>query len=171
MNLRYLTHLILNKYRYPKTIRWKVVIRRELFHNACFVCQDGSCYSVAPDGDIEGLCRNKRGSLSGAEIVKQAIRDGGIKCNCFGEALYSFYCRNGFQPIAWCEFDWRYAPRGATHAEPLIFFAYTGKECRIPYKTFMKQAPSSDFMQAYKERDSFIESSSYKEEKKPPKQT
>ncbi len=153
MNLKYLFRLILNKYQFPKQIRWKVVIRRDLFKNKAVICSDGSCFSIAPDGNIEGLCKNKRGTLSGSQIIKQAVEAGGTKCNSFGPILYDFYSQNGFEPVCWCKFDWQFAPFGTTHAEALVFFVYTGQNCSIPYKEFLMQQPEANFVKAYQKRD------------------
>ena len=157
MHLRYLLHLLINKYQYPKSVRWKVVIRRCLLRNKAVICSDGSCFSIAADGDIEGLCKNKKGHLSGSDIIQQAVAQGGTKCNSFGPTLYNFYCRNGFKPVSWCRFDWRYAPRGTTHAEPLVFFMYTEQNTTIPYDVFLKQQPAADFIQAYQARDAALQ--------------
>lgn len=153
--LHYFCRLWLNRRKYPMNVRWKAVMQKKLFNNRCFILKDGSVFSIYKDGDIEGLCRNRgKHTKSGREVIKACVQAGGKKCTGIGEYLYRFYTSNGFSPACWCEFDWRYAPEDATHAEPLIFYYYTnGNKRRIPYKEFLRQQPEKNFVEAYKKRD------------------
>lgn len=154
--LHYLTRLWLNRRKYPINVRWKTRIQKKLSGNKCFILDDGSVFSVYKDGDIEGLCKNRgKHQKTGRQIVEACIKAGGTKCTGIGEYLYRFYTRNGFTPACWCEFDWRYAAKDATHSEPLIFYYYSnGNKRKMPYKDFLLQRPEKNYIEAYKKRDS-----------------
>lgn len=148
-SVKYIEVLKRNRAEYPKDIRWKVVVEE---HYKCFVCEDGSCYALEKDGNICGLCKKKDSHISGSELLKKAIESGGTKLQAFGKRLYEFYTQNGFRPITWIKFDWRYAPKGCTHSEPLIFYTL-GKSNKTFDKFISKTKPEKTMKEAYKRRD------------------
>ena len=153
--LHYFYRLWINRRKYPINVRWKAVIQKKLFDNKCFILEDGSVFSIYKDGNIEGLCCNRgKGTKTGKEVLEHCLKAGGKKCTGIGEYLYYFYTLNGFSPACWCEFNWKYAPKDATHTEPLIFYYYTGnKKKRVLYKEFLRQRPEKNYVEAYKKRD------------------
>ena len=154
-NAHYVYRLWYNRRKYPMSVRWKTVIRKELFNNECFILKDGSVFSLCKDGDIEGLCKNRgKHAKNGKQLIQACIEAGGIKCTGIGEYLYYFYTNNGFTPSCWCKFDWKYAPEDATCPEPLIFYYYTKNNRKaITYRDFLYQEPEKNYIEAYKKRD------------------
>lgn len=113
-----------NRNQYPDVIKWRVV---EGFtpETAETYIVDGSTFAI--DGEIiYSVCRNKNSKITGQEIIKMAVQNGGKYLYAFGKHLYEFYTKNGFQPKAWMEFDKRKAPIGWTKEEPLIFYSFNG---------------------------------------------
>ena len=83
--------------------------------------------AVAPDGDIEAVFKNNqlnrtRHAMDG--VMPQAIAAGGVKLDCYGEALVNFYERYGFTPVARVEFNEKHANSGwdASKGTPYIYF-------------------------------------------------
>lgn len=110
---------------------WRVV---ESHHHHEWVTKGGSTYAVAWDGNICGLCRNKKDKITGQELLERAIRKGGSKLQAFGRKLFKFYTKNGFRPISWCLFNDIKPPEGwkpKYGGEPLIFYLYDGKKTQF----------------------------------------
>ena len=84
-------------------------------------------FALTDDGDIEAVFKNKqlnhtRFAMDG--VMPQAIAAGGVKLDCYGEALVNFYERYGFTPVARVEFNEQYANDGwdASKGTPYIYF-------------------------------------------------
>ena len=143
---------------YKGELCWRVSEER---HAREWVTDGGSTFAVDKDGNICGICRNKEDTITGKELVKMAIKCGGIKMQAFGRDLFEFYTRLGFEPVTWCLFRERDAPKGWKKkygAEPMIFYAYTKK--KREYKSmddFIAQTwPEKNSKEAYQLRDSYI---------------
>ena len=113
-----------------------------------FVVGNGSTVAVKSDGDIISVCRMKGDIVRGCDLLKVAIKNGGIKLDAFGEFLYKFYTRNGFEPVSWVKFDKNYAPYdwvdGYDNEEEVIFYRYTGRIFEESYKAFLNSTSCSD---------------------------
>lgn len=86
----------------------------------------GSIGYVLADGDIEGVFKNPktnttRRALSG--VIPQAISEGGIKLDCYGDGLVAVYEAYGFVPVARVEFNPEYANPGwdESKGRPFIY--------------------------------------------------
>lgn len=73
------------------------------------VTQGGSTVAVTPDGDIVGVCKKPDDNVSGSDLLKMAVANGGKKLDAFSKLFY-FYTKNGFEPVSWTPFDKEYAP-------------------------------------------------------------
>lgn len=155
----FLNALINARNQYEANKRWMVVVEN---HTKEFVTLWGSTYAIENDGNICGLCRNKKDWLNGNEILKLAINKGGKKLQAFGEGLFKFYTKNGFVPVSWVKFDEKKAPKDwklEFGKEPLIFYAYNKNKTDylIPFVSFIsKETPCETFEQAYIKRDQWI---------------
>ena len=69
----------------------------------------GSTVAITPDGDIVALCRNENDSLRGKQLIKFAVKNGGVKLDSFS-GNHKFYTRNGFEPESWTSFNEKYTP-------------------------------------------------------------
>lgn len=125
------------------------------------VTQGGSTVAVTPDGDIVGVCKKPGDNVSGSDLLKIAVENGGKKLDAFSKLFY-FYTKNGFEPVSWTPFDKEYAPtdwKEEYEEEPVIFYKYTGK--RTAYATkedfFNAVKASSSYDEAQKARDEEIE--------------
>ena len=89
------------------------------------------------------------------------IENGGNKLDAFGEDLYNFYTKNGFEPVSWTEFNREYAPddwKPEYGEEPVIFYKHTGKRTQESYEDFLKRVkPQKDYEEAKNARDKEIE--------------
>lgn len=116
----------------------------------------GSTVAITPDGDIVALCRNENDSLRGKQLIKFAVKNGGVKLDSFS-GNHKFYTRNGFEPVSWTHFDKKYAPLGWTpeyEEEPVVFYKYTGKATNESIEDFKNRVPESkDYFAAQKMRD------------------
>lgn len=145
-----------------------------------FESDGGSVVSVKPDGDIVSVCHDPKDlATSGRDILRNAVLMGGTKLDSFS-GNHGFYCKCGFEPVSWCDFDDEYAPDdwlkrngiepGDTSwygrsenelrqkREPIIFYQYTGKVTSESAKDFCNRVPpSNDYMAAEKARDEMIE--------------
>lgn len=131
-------------------------------HANCFTTEGGSCVAVKPDGDIVSVCKNKNSSDRGSDLLKRAIENGGDRLDAFGPDLYSFYTKNGFEPVSWTSFDKTYAPHdwveGRDQEEEVVFYKYTGKKTTMTYLEFLSSTPESpEYGDAKKARDSGME--------------
>lgn len=84
-------------------------------------------FVLADGGDIEGVFKNNqlnhtRRAMNG--VMPQAIADGGIKLDCYGDRLVWLYETYGFVPVARVEFNEEYANPGwdASKGTPYIYF-------------------------------------------------
>lgn len=144
--------------------RWRVDIHDESDYDSdkLFVSDGGSCVAVEPNGNIISVCKNRNDKIvSGKDLLKKAIENGGDRLDAFGEDLYSFYTRNGFEPISYTNFNEDYAPegwkKGRDNTEPIIFYRYTGKQTELSYEDFINNVlPSVDYDTAMSLRDKEI---------------
>ena len=86
-----------------------------------YLTPDGkSGVAITKDGNITSLFNgsNERGRL--AKLLTFAVASGGRKLDCFAGGLQNMYARYGAKAIAQTPFDWRYAPKGATEAHPVV---------------------------------------------------
>lgn len=148
----------------PPETRWRVDVHNETDYDndKLYITKGGSCVAVEPNGNIISVCKNQSDSNAyGNELIKQAIENGGDRLDAFGEGLYKFYTKNGFEPISYTLFDEEYAPEGwekdRDDKEPVIFYRYTGKRTTLSYDEFInKTNPSKDYDAAMKIRDGVI---------------
>lgn len=127
----------------------------------CHVTGGGSVAAVTKEGDIVSVCKMPGDSISGKELVAQAVAAGGVKLDSY-EGNHGFYIKCGFEPVSWCKWDGDYAPDGwdadRDKPEDIIFYKYTGG--RSSYATpddFKSAIPaSSDYGAAQKARDDSI---------------
>lgn len=91
----------------------------------------GSTAAVTPDGDIISVARNPYDTARGADVLKAAVQNGGIKLDSFA-GNHEFYARNGFEAVSRTAFDLKYAPKGwnekryKDEREDVIFYKYVG---------------------------------------------
>lgn len=152
-----------------------------------FESKGGSVVSVKPDGDIVSVCHDPHDEeTSGRDILRNAVLMGGNKLDSFS-GNHGFYCKCGFEPVSWCDFDDEYAPEdwlrrngiepGDTSwfgrsdktlrqkREPIIFYRYTGKVTTESAKDFCNRVPpSNDYMAAEEARDEAIRGSQKEKE-------
>ena len=98
--------------------------------------KDGSVVAVDGEGDIFAVCHHQKDTtIYGSHLLAMAIIDGGTKLDSY-DKNHGFYVRNGFEPVSWCKFDPKYAPKdcpkeyldGTKKPEDIIFYKYVGKE-------------------------------------------
>ena len=148
----------------PET-SWRVDIHsvEEYQNDKLFVTEGGSCIAVEPNGNIISVCRNKNdSSMRGSDLLKMAVENGGDRLDAFGNDLYDFYTRNGFEPVSWTSFNEEYAPEGwdktRDSPEPVIFYKYTGQKTTESYQDFLARIPSeSDYGAAEAKRNKEME--------------
>ena len=128
------------------------------------ITEGGSTVAVTTDGDIISVCGNKNDSLRGKDLLKLAVDNGGTKLDAYS-GLYGFYRKCGFEPVSWCKFDERWAPKDwnkkRDDSEPIIFWKYTGNfssksknELEIECIDFCREGTeSSDYDEAQAVRD------------------
>ena len=112
-----------------------------------FATKGGSTVAISQDGDIVGLCRNANDDISGSDLLKFAVENGGDRLDAFGK-LWKFYAKNGFEPVSWTPFDEQYAPagwkKGRDKTEPVIFWKYTGEKPKYSsYNEFIESVKAS----------------------------
>lgn len=111
-------------------------------HKKLFELAEGSCVAVTDKGDIVSVCKNMNGDDRGSDLLKVAVANGGDRLDAFGDGLYSFYTKNGFEPVSWTPFNEEYAPhdwvKGRDNPEPIIFYRYTGTTTKTSYSDFLK---------------------------------
>lgn len=128
-------------------------------HAKCLTTDGGSCVAVKPDGDIVSVCKNMNSTDRGSDLLKRAIENGGDRLDAFGEGLYIFYTKNGFEPVSWTPFNEEYAPHDWNSSrdakEPVVFYCYTGKKIEMSFTDFIRNTPkSADYDEAKNFRDS-----------------
>lgn len=142
--------------------RWRVDIHdiEDYKNDKLFITKGGSCVAVEPDGNIISVCRMAGEVVRGSDLIKHAIANGGDRLDAFS-GLYTFYIKNGFEPVSWTPFDTNYAPEGWKSEygkEPVIFYKYTGKISTLNYEQFINTVkPSIDYDRARLIRDRSIE--------------
>lgn len=143
--------------------RWRVDVHDEKDYRSdkLIVSPGGSTIAVEPNGNIISVCHNPGDTTRGRDLLKQAVENGGDRLDAFGENLYNFYTRNGFEPVSYTKFDERYAPegwvKGVDAPEPVIFYKHTGVKGTKSYDEFLstgKEYP--DYDTAYSARDKEI---------------
>lgn len=80
-----------------------------------FMSKDGmSGVAVTADGDIEAVFRipGGDGKRLSYQMVITAVDNGGVKLDCYGEALVKNYSKMGFEPVAKVKWNPEYAPDG-----------------------------------------------------------
>lgn len=128
----------------PAGSEWRVddtYTAKDYEHKKLFELPGGSCVAVTPEGDIVSVCKNLNGEDRGSDLLKVAIANGGDRLDAFGEGLYQFYTKNGFEPVSWTPFVEKYAPhdwvKGRDNPEPVMFYRYTGSTPSISYSDFI----------------------------------
>ena len=110
-------------------------------HKKLFELCGGSTVAVTDEGDIVSVCKNAVGGDRGSDLLKIAVANGGDRLDAFGEDLYHFYTKNGFEPVSWTPFNEEYAPhdwvKGRDKPEPVIFYMYTGQTTSTSYSDFL----------------------------------
>ena len=124
------------------------------------VTQGGSTVAVTPDGDIVGVCKKPGDNVSGSDLLKMAVANGGKKLDAFSK-LWRFYTNNGFEPVSWTPFNKEYAPadwKEEYGEEPVIFYKYTGKHTAYKNSDEFLNAikPNADYGEAMSIRDKEI---------------
>ena len=149
----------------PPDSRWRVDVHdaKDYVNDKLFVSEGGSCVAVEPSGNIISVCKNQSDEIRGKDLLRKAVENGGDRLDAFGEDLYDFYTRNGFEPVSWTPFNEEYAPDDWKQAkvdgynvepEPVIFYKYTGKQVNLSYKDFKDLVkPAADYDTAMKIRD------------------
>lgn len=77
-----------------------------------FMSKDGmSGAAVTADGDIEAVFRipGGDGKKLSYQMVITAVDNGGVKLDCYGEALVKNYSKMGFEPVAKVKWNPEYA--------------------------------------------------------------
>ena len=92
--------------------RWRVDIHSEedYRNDKLFLSKGGSCVAVEPNGNIISVCKNQNDTVMGKDLLKHAVKNGGDRLDAFGERLFAFYTKNGFEPVSWTPFNIEYAP-------------------------------------------------------------
>ena len=130
-------------------------------NSCCHITPGGSVAAVTADGDIVSVCKMPGDSISGKELVAQAVAAGGIKLDSY-DGNHGFYIKCGFEPVSWCKWDEQYAPTGWNEKrdkrEDIIFYKYTGRVSDYKTAQDFKNAvkPSADYGEAQNKRDSSI---------------
>lgn len=128
-----------------------------------FVSKGGSTFAITNDGDIISVSKHRGDTLSGKDILKEAVKQGGVKLDSFS-GNHKFYQKCGFEPVSWCRWEDDQAPEdwdsNRDKREPIIFYRYTGKvpdKVEGPEVFFQKVAPSKSYYEAMEYRNSLIE--------------
>lgn len=150
----------------PKGGEWRVddtYTVEDYTHKRLLELQGGSVVAITNDGDIVSVCKNKNGNDKGSQLLTVAVANGGNKLDAFGEGLYNFYTKNGFEPVSWTPFNEEYAPhdwvKGRDKPEEVVFYMYTGKTTSMTYGEFISSVPASaEYDDAKLIRDKLIDS-------------
>ncbi len=158
----FISNMTVAKESNPPEYRWRVDIHNEADYakDKLFTTAGGSCAAVEPDGNIISVCKNWNGHEKGIAkaLMKKAVSEGGDRLDAFGERLFAFYTRNGFELVSWTPFNEEYAPEGwektRDKPEPVIFYRYTGGKTEMSYSSFLAKVPASkDYDEAKHMRD------------------
>jgi hypothetical protein len=113
---------------------------------------------VSQDGDIKGVFKANKDSAekTGDEVLKKAVKAGGIKLDNFDGYLTKIYERNGFRIASRIPFNEEYAPEGwekEAHGTPdVVAMVYD------PYKQLdIEEKRFEDYGEGIDYRDSFVE--------------
>lgn len=113
---------------------------------------------VSQDGDIKGVFKANKESAekTGDEVLKKAVKAGGIKLDNFDGYLTKIYERNGFVIASRIPFNEEYAPEGwnkEAHGTPdVVAMVYD------PYKQLdVEEKRFEDYMEGIDYRDSFVD--------------
>lgn len=113
---------------------------------------------VSQSGDIKGVFKANKESAekTGDEVLKKAVKAGGIKLDNFDGYLTKIYERNGFRIASRIPFNEEYAPEGwekEAHGTPdVVAMVYD------PYKQLdIEEKRFEDYMEGIDYRDSFVE--------------
>lgn len=144
--------------------RWRVDIHdiEDYKNDKLFVSKGGSCVAIEPNGNIISVCKkNGDETVRGKDLIKYAVGNGGDRLDAFGKGLYSFYTKQGFEPVSWTPFNEKYAPEGwdkkRDEPEPVIFYKYTGKVTNETFEEFKNRVkPSVNYDMAMEIRDKEI---------------
>ena len=155
----YFTSLKMAKKTQRPNASWRVddSDKQHFKHSERYVTKGGSVIAVTNDGDIIGLCKNRKDKINGKELLKFAVKNGGKKLDSFS-GNHDFYTDCGFEPVSWCDFDKNYAPNdwveGRDKEEIIIFYKYVGHPVGISEIEFIKNtAKSRDYDDACETRD------------------
>lgn len=89
-----------------------------------FMSKDGmSGAAVTADGDIEAVFRipGGDGKRLSYQMVITAVDNGGVKLDCYGEALVKNYSKMGFEPVAKVKWNPEYAPDGWNYSPKDVY--------------------------------------------------
>ena len=144
--------------------RWRVDVHdeKDYISDKLHVSKGGSTIAVESNGNIVSVCHHPGDTETrGRDLLKWAIENGGDRLDAFGENLFNFYTRNGFEPVSYTKFDERYAPegwaKGVDAPEPVIFYKYTGAKGTMRYNEFLSSGKEfADYDTAYAARDNEI---------------
>lgn len=133
------------------SIAWRVTAHKakEYKNTRNFVSKGGSTFAITNDGDIISVCKNENDTIKGKDILKEAVKQGGIKLDSFC-GNHVFYQKCGFEAVSWCDWDDEFAPPDWKEDYPrenIIFYRYTGK---VPDKI---ESPESFFKRVKKSKD------------------
>lgn len=133
------------------SIAWRVTAHKakEYKNTRNFVSKGGSTFAITSDGDIISVCKNENDTIKGKDILKEAVKQGGIKLDSFC-GNHVFYQKCGFEAVSWCDWDDEFAPPDWKEDYPrenIIFYRYTGK---VPDKI---ESPESFFKRVKKSKD------------------
>lgn len=126
--------------------RWRVDVHDADEYNGdtLHVTKGGSTVAVTSDGDIISVCKMRGDTIKGAELMKMAVENGGVKLDSFG-GNHNFYTSCGFEPVSWTPFNRDYAPEGWNpeihKAEPVVFYRYTGNTNQPSLEKFLDNTP------------------------------
>lgn len=145
------------------SIAWRVTTHeaKEYKNTKNFVSKGGSTFAIADDGDIISVCKHSGDTLSGRDILKEAVKQGGIKLDSYS-GNHKFYQQCGFEPVSWCKWEDEYAPDDWNEnfdREHIIFYKYTGKvpdRIETPNEFFRRVKPSIDYDAAYNVRENSL---------------
>lgn len=147
----------------PEFDRWRVDIHDEADYakDKLFVTQGGSCVAVEPNGNVISVCKNYNEKIRGSVLLDIAVANGGNRLDAFGEGLYNFYTKNGFEPVSWTPFNEQYAPEGwkkkRDDLEPVIFYKLANKKVETTYEDFLEKTKyHSEYSEAELKRDKEI---------------
>lgn len=145
------------------SIAWRVTAHKakEYKNTRNFVSKGGSTFAITKDGDIISVCKNENDTIKGIDILKEAVKQGGIKLDSFC-GNHVFYQKCGFEAVSWCDWEDEFAPPDWKEDYPrenIIFYRYTGKvpdKIESPESFFKRVKKSKDYDAAKDVRDSLL---------------